>query len=189
MTIQTPCLAGELVREHLRTELDRARAGDVRLISWPGQGRDVIGVLAGHPRRDDGTLGWSSWTGHARWSSGAAGLDGVEVLQADAGSPTPVRSGARPVVVACGSWHISDSDIHATVTALPSLSRPVRCPVDQASQPPDLTPAVRSWFEDAGFARRRSTSVTTVSCRRAPTDGRARLVDARKRLFTFAART
>jgi hypothetical protein len=44
---------GELVRGHLR-ELDRAPAGDVRLISLcAGQGRDVIGALTGHPRRDD----------------------------------------------------------------------------------------------------------------------------------------
>ena len=39
---------------HLRAELDRAPAGHVRLISLcAGQGRDVIGVLTGHPRRDD----------------------------------------------------------------------------------------------------------------------------------------
>jgi hypothetical protein len=44
----------ELVQGHLRAELDHAPAGDIRLISLcAGQGRDVIGVLAGHPRRDD----------------------------------------------------------------------------------------------------------------------------------------
>ena len=44
----------ELVQGHLRGELERAPAGDVRLISLcAGQGRDVIGVLTGHPRRDD----------------------------------------------------------------------------------------------------------------------------------------
>lgn len=45
---------GEVVQGHLRAELERAPAGDVRLISLcAGQGRDVIGVLTGHPRRDD----------------------------------------------------------------------------------------------------------------------------------------
>jgi hypothetical protein len=45
---------GELVQGHLRAELERAPAGDVRLISLcAGQGRDVIGALTGHPRRDD----------------------------------------------------------------------------------------------------------------------------------------
>jgi hypothetical protein len=42
------------VQAHLRAEFDRAPAGDVRLISLcAGQGRDMIGVLTGHPRRDD----------------------------------------------------------------------------------------------------------------------------------------
>src|SRR3984957_12000934 len=44
---------GELVQGHLRAELERAPAGDVRVISLcAGQGRDVIGALTGHPRRD-----------------------------------------------------------------------------------------------------------------------------------------
>jgi hypothetical protein len=42
------------VQGKLRAELDRAPAGDVRLISLcAGQGRDVIGALTRHPRRDD----------------------------------------------------------------------------------------------------------------------------------------
>jgi hypothetical protein len=42
----------ELVQGHLRAELDHAPAGGVRLISLCAvQGRDVIGVLAGHPPR------------------------------------------------------------------------------------------------------------------------------------------
>src|ERR1700735_4931606 len=45
---------GGRVQGHLRAELGRAPAGEVRLISLcAGQGRDVIGVLTGHPRRDD----------------------------------------------------------------------------------------------------------------------------------------
>jgi hypothetical protein len=44
----------DLVRRRLGEALDRAPAGPVRLISLcAGQGRDVIGVLPAHPRRDD----------------------------------------------------------------------------------------------------------------------------------------
>jgi hypothetical protein len=44
----------ELVQGHLCAELDHAPGGDIRVISLcAGQGRDVIGVLAGHPRRGD----------------------------------------------------------------------------------------------------------------------------------------
>lgn len=43
-----------LVRAQLSDALDHAPAGPVRLLSLcAGQGRDVIGVLSAHPRRDD----------------------------------------------------------------------------------------------------------------------------------------
>ena len=42
------------VRAHLSQAVDRAPAGRVSLVSLcAGQGRDVIGVLPDHPRRDD----------------------------------------------------------------------------------------------------------------------------------------
>ena len=109
---------GELVRGHLRAELERAPAGNVRLISLcAGQGRDVIGALAGHPRRGDVRARLVELDGRnveiARQAARAAGLPGVEVLQADAGI-TDACAGAVPaqVVVACGVFgNISDSDM------------------------------------------------------------------------------
>jgi hypothetical protein len=123
--------AGELVQGHLRAELERAPAGDVRLISLcAGQGRDVIGVLTGHPRRDDVRARLVELDERnvalARQAAQAAGLHGVEVLQADAGI-TDACAGAVPaqVVVACGIFgNITGSDIQATVAALPSLRAP-----------------------------------------------------------------
>ena len=81
---------GELVQGHLRAELERAPAGDVRLISLcAGQGRDVIGVLTGHPRRDYVRARLVELdernVAFARQAAQAAGLRGVEALQADAG--------------------------------------------------------------------------------------------------------
>ena len=81
---------GELVQGHLRAELERAPAGDVRLVSLcAGQGRDVIGVLTGHPRRHDVRARLVELDERnvalARQAAQAAGLHGVEVLQADAG--------------------------------------------------------------------------------------------------------
>ena len=149
----------EFVQGHLRAELDRAAAGDIRLISLcAGQGRDVIGVLGGHPRRGDVRARLVELDGRnvavARRAAGAAGLDGVEVLQADAGI-TDVCVGAVPaqVVVVCGIFgNITDSDIRATVTALPSLCAPGALVLwTRHRRPPDLTPAIRSWFGEAGF--------------------------------------
>lgn len=149
----------ELVQGHLRAELDRSPAGDTRLISLcAGQGRDVIGVLAGHPRRDDVRARLVELDERnvtvARRAAQAAGLDGVEVLQADAGT-TDVCAGAVParIVVVCGVFgNIAVSDIQATVAALPSLCAPGALVVwTRHRLPPDLTPAIRSWFGEAGF--------------------------------------
>jgi hypothetical protein len=150
---------GELVQGHLRAELERAPAGPVRLISLcAGQGRDVIGVLTGHPRRDDVHARLVELDGRnvalARQAARAAGLPGVEVLQADAGS-TDACAGAVPaqIVLACGVFgNITDADIQATVAALPSLCAPGALVLwTRHRRPPDLTPAIRSWFGEAGF--------------------------------------
>ena len=149
----------ELVQGHLRTGLDRAPAGDVRLISLcAGQGRDVIGVLTGHPRRDDVRARLVERDERnvalARQAAQAAGLHGVEVLQADAGI-TDAYGGAVPaqIVVACGVFgNITGRDIQATVAALPSLCAPGALVLwTRHRVPPDLTPAIRSWFGEAGF--------------------------------------
>jgi hypothetical protein len=150
---------GERVQGHLRAELDRAPAGDVRLISLcAGQGRDVIGVLTGHPRRRDVRARLVELDERnvalARRAAQAAGLDGVEVLQADAGI-TDACAGAVPaqLVVACGIFgNITGSDIQATVAALPSLCAPGALVLwTRHRSPPDLTPAIRSWFAAASF--------------------------------------
>jgi hypothetical protein len=150
---------GELVQGHLRTELERIPAGGVRVISLcAGQGRDVIGVLRGHPRRHDVRARLVELDGRnvalARQAAQAAGLHGVEVLQGDAGI-TDACAGAVPaqIVVACGIFgNITSGDIQATVAALPSLCAPGALVVwTRHRSPPDLTPAIRSWFAEAGF--------------------------------------
>ena len=144
---------------HLRAELERAPAGDVRLISLcAGQGRDVIGALTVHPRRDDVRARLVELDERnvalARQAARAAGLHRVEVLQADAGT-TDAWSGAVPaqIVVAGGIFgNITGSDIQATVAALPSLCAPGALVLwTRHRLPPDLTPAIRSWFGEAGF--------------------------------------
>ena len=151
---------GERVQGHLRAELGRAPAGEVRLISLcAGQGRDVIGVLTGHPRRGQVRARLIELDERnvavAREAARAAGLDGVEVLQADAGI-ADACAGAVPagIVVACGIFgNISAGDIQATVAALPSLCAPGALVVwTRHRSPPDLTPEIRSWFGEAGFA-------------------------------------
>ena len=186
---------GERVQGHLRAELERAPAGDVRLISLcAGQGRDVIGALTGHPRRDDVRARLVELDERnvaiARQAAQAAGLDGVEVLQADAGT-TDSCVGAVParIVVACGIFgNITDGDIRATVTALPSLCAPGALVLwTRHRRPPDLTPAIRSWFDEAGFREEgfdtSHDGFMSVGAHRLTGEGAA-LVPGR-RLFTF----
>jgi Putative methyltransferase len=189
----------ELVQKHLRAELDHAPAGDIRLISLcAGQGRDVIGVLAGHPRRDDVRARLVELDERnvevARQAARAAGLDGVELLQADAGI-TDACAGAVPaqIVVACGIFgNITDSDIQATVAALPSLCAPGALVLwTRHRMPPDLTSAIRFWFKEAGF-REEAFDVShdgfmSVGAHRLT--GELTALMPGQRLFTFVAMT
>jgi hypothetical protein len=149
------------VQAHFAALLDRQPPGPVQVISLcAGQGRDVIGVLAGHPRRADVRARLVELdprnVAHARRAAAAAGLDAVEVLAADAGL-AGACAGAVPaqIVLACGIFgNISDADISATVAALPGLCAPGAGVIwTRHTRDPDVTPAIRSWFAAAGFAQ------------------------------------
>jgi hypothetical protein len=91
-----------MVQTQIRAALDRGPAGPLRVISLcAGQGRDPLGVLADHPRRDDVRARLVELdarnTALAEERVRAAGLRRVEVVTADAGShrsiPRPGTSG------------------------------------------------------------------------------------------------
>jgi hypothetical protein len=147
------------VRHHLSGAIDRAPAGPVSVVSLcAGQGRDVIGVLPDHPRRDDvrAVLIEADATnaGLARRAAGDAGLTQVDVRQADASLVTSFAD-ALPasVLLLCGIFgNVSDGDIQRTVEAAPTLCRPGATVIwTRHRRPPDLTPRVRGWFAASGF--------------------------------------
>jgi hypothetical protein len=147
------------VQRHLAWALDQAAAGPVRLVSLcAGQGHDVTGVLPAHPRRDDVTAVLVEADPRnaavARRRAAAAGLDQVQVRQADASRPTAFAD-ALPadVLLLCGIFgNISDRDIKRTVDAASAL-----CAIGATviwtrhRRPPDLTPRIRAWFASNGF--------------------------------------
>lgn len=146
------------VRRHLGRAIDRA-AGPVRLVSLcAGQGDDVIGVLSGHPRRDQVTALLVEADPRnaqvARDRAAAAGLAHVQVRQADASRPESYAD-ALPahVLLLCGIFgNISDADIERTATAAPALCAPGATVIwTRHRRPPDLTPRIRAWFTSAGF--------------------------------------
>jgi hypothetical protein len=147
------------VRYHLSGALDRAPAGPVSVVSLcAGQGRDVIGVLPDHPRRDDvrAVLIEADATNAdvARRAAADAGLAQVEVRQADASLVTTFAD-ALPadVLLLCGIFgNVSDRDIQRTVETAPTLCRPGATVIwTRHRRPPDLTPQVRGWFAGSGF--------------------------------------
>jgi hypothetical protein len=122
-----------------------------------GQGRDILGVLARHPRAGDivARLVESDPRNAAVARRSAAPFAGVEVVEADAGC-TDAYAGAVPadIVLACGVFgNISRDDIHLTIAALPGLCAPGAAVIwTRHRREPDLTPQVRNWFGSAGFA-------------------------------------
>lgn len=158
----------------------------------------MIGVLAGHPRRDEVRARLIELDERnvavARQAAQAAGLDGVELLQADAGV-TDSCVGAVPaqIVVACGIFgNITASDIQATVAALPSLCVPGALVLwTRHRGAPDLTPTIRSWFGEAGFREEAfdvgDDGLMSVGAHRLT--GEPAALAPGQRLFTFVAST
>ncbi|MEH0934442.1 hypothetical protein V6U80_04695 [Micromonospora sp. CPCC 205543] len=85
----------------------------------------------------------------------AARLDGITATQADAGDFATYRTAAPAdlVVLAGVLGNISDGDVQSTIGALPRLCASNATVIwTRTRRHPDLTPAIRGWFADAGFA-------------------------------------
>ena len=147
------------VQRRIRLALDEALPGPVQVLSLcAGQGRDLLEVLADHPRRgdvrallvelDEGNVA------EALRRVADAGLSGVEVRQADAASTSSFAGGVpADLLLVCGVYgNISDADIETTVAHLPELCAPRAVTIwTRHRDHPDLTPAIRQWYVDAGF--------------------------------------
>ena len=150
-----------LVQRRVSEALDALPAGPLRAVSMcAGQGRDLLGVLADHPRAgdvaarlvelDEANVAW------ACRRAAEIGRSDLEIVAADA-SDTAAYEGAVPanLVLACGIFgNVSDSDIERTLRHLPALCAPgafvvwTRHPKD-----PEMLPRIDAWFVDAGFER------------------------------------
>jgi hypothetical protein len=147
------------VRQRLSEAIDRASPGPVRLVSLcAGQGRDVIGVLPGHPRRDDVRAVLVEANPRlaeaARGAATEAGLAQVEVREADAAAVANFAD-ALPtdVLLLCGIFgNVSEEEIKRTVEASAAMCTPGATVIwTRHRLPPDLTPQVRAWFAASGF--------------------------------------
>jgi len=149
------------VQTGVRAVLDDQPPGPIRIVSiCAGQGRDVIDVVAGHPRQADVRARLveldPELVDFARERAAAAGVgDLIEVVEGDA-SRAGSYVGALPadLVLICGVFgNISDEDIRALAGLMPSFCAPRGTVIwTRHRRPPDLTPSIREWFAQAGFA-------------------------------------
>lgn len=148
-----------IVRRRISEALDGQPSGQIRVISaCAGQGRDLLGVLPDHPRRDDVVARLVELDARnvhrARAAVEGAGLAGVDVVQADASlSAAYVGMVPADVVLLCGVFgNISDADVRRVVETAPQLCRSGGTVIwTRHTDEPDLTPTIRQWFGDSGF--------------------------------------
>jgi hypothetical protein len=191
-----------IVQRLVRGVLAERGCDGLRVVSiCAGQGRDLLPILAEHPRGRtiaarlvelDPTN-----TAEASRAARAAGLERVEVVTGDA-ALTDAYVGAVPadLVLACGVFgNVPDDDLRRTVAALPQLcARDATVIWTRHRRPPDVTPTVRGWFAEAGFVELGFEStdpdppapwaVQGVGAPRWPRDPVP--LDPGRRLFTFA---
>lgn len=148
------------VRRQLRDVLDHTTKESPQLISMcAGQGRDVIDVLATHPRGHTvrATLVEldESLAAVAAASARDLGLANVKVVNGDA-SITSTYGDVVPadIIMVCGVFgNLSDIDIARTIFLLPSLcGLAARVIWTRHRRAPDLTNVIRTMFLESGFA-------------------------------------
>jgi hypothetical protein len=155
-----------VVQGRIREWADASPPGRLRLLSaCAGQAHDVVGALRDHPRRADveGVLVELDPTNvvAARAAVDAAGLGGLQVRCADAGTTTAYAGGVPAgLVLMCGVFgNVDDADIERTIAALPMLCAPGAHVVWTRHRfAPDRTPAIRRWFAGSGFTELDFTS-------------------------------
>jgi hypothetical protein len=152
-----------LVQSKVRAFLDSVPAdhpGPIRIVSLcGGQGRDVIDVLATHPRRRDVSVLLAELdpdlAAFARRRAAEGGVgEQVRVVEGDA-SECRLYEDMVPadLVLVCGVFgNISREDITHTIQALPGFCRAGSEVIwTRHRRPPDATPGIRADFVAAGF--------------------------------------
>ena len=136
-----------VVQALLADALSAAPPGPIALTSaCAGDGRDVRGVLAGHPRADDVRAVLVEQDPELAAAAGA--------VRGDAGDLATYRDLPRAdVLLLCGVFgNISDDDVRTTIERASVLCRPGATVLwTRSRREPDLTPTIRRWGGAAGW--------------------------------------
>ncbi|WP_194899388.1 SAM-dependent methyltransferase [Catenulispora pinisilvae] len=171
------------VQQGIRRALDEAPSGVINVLSLcAGEGRDLIPVLADHPRRADVRARLIEFdpviAQKARDAVAAAGLDGVDgtdgiggvggldgagggtgaivdVMTGDAADPALFGDYAPAhLLLLCGIFgNITEADIQNTVTRAAHLTALGGTAIwTRHRHDPAVIPRIHGWFGDAGFS-------------------------------------
>ena len=186
------------MQAQLAAALDAASPGTISLVAMcAGQGRDVLPVLATHPRGHDVKALLVEMSAElvadARRTCEQQGLANVEIVEGDA-AETSMYAGAVPadVILVCGVFgSITEDEMQQTVRELPYWCAPGATAIwTKEGNPPDLRPFVRQLFTDAGFEETayvtEADAVFGVGSAR--WNGEGRPFRPGRRLFTFRPR-
>jgi hypothetical protein len=141
-----------IVQAHIRAALDD---GAARVISvCAGQGTDLLGVLADHPRAAAVTARLVELDPRNADAARVAAPPGVEVVTGDAGR-LDAYAGVAPadLVLICGVLgRIGERDVANTIRLLPQLTATGGTVVwTRHRRAPDQTPRIRRLLRRAGF--------------------------------------
>lgn len=147
------------VQALIKQALDEAPPGPLRIVSLcAGQGRDLLEVLAEHPRRDDVRARLveldSRNAAIAAETVNQRQLTGVEVVTGDASYADLYRDLVpADIVVACGIFgNITDADIERTIGFFPQLAKTGATVLwTRGRTVPDRVPLILNWFDERSF--------------------------------------
>ena len=150
-----------IVQSMVADVLSAAEEGPIQIVSvCAGQGRDVIDVLATHPRGVDASALLVELdpvlVAFARARAEAGGVSGQVRGPSRAMRPCRARYAddvPADLVLVCGVFgNVSEADISRTIQALPGWCREGSEVIwTRHRRPPDATPFIRAEFGAAGF--------------------------------------
>lgn len=184
-----------VVQDRITRALDAAPPGQINVLSMcAGQGRDLLGVLEHHPRRDDVTGVLVELDPRnaeaARQRVRDLGLRGIDVVTGDAAQTDHYLAYApADLVLACGIFgNLSNEDVRRTIGYCAALCAPGGTTVwTRHRNDPDLVPKICDWFEEHGFELEFVTEPGDfgVGVHRRRADAEPRALPPGETMFTF----
>jgi hypothetical protein len=183
------------VQGQIEAALTAFPPGPIRVVSFcAGEGRDLLGVLGRHPRRDDvrARLVELDPANAAVARASAECFPGIEVVTGDAASTDNyVDAVPAELVLVCGVFgNLTNAHIERTIVALPQFcARGAVVIWTRHRREPDLTTSIRRWFagngfEELAFVAPDGTRFAVGSCR---FDGEPARLVPNVQLFEFVA--